>query len=246
MCMKKDVNQRIFQRYEIKYLLSEEQYQRLLERLRAYIVPDEFFQGTVCNIYYDTPDYRIIRNSLEKPAYKEKLRLRSYGVPRADDKVFLEIKKKYKGIVYKRREPMTLTAAQSYMAGGLYDGGKSQILKEIDWFREFYGNPAPAVCLCYDRTAYQFTENEGLRMTFDEKIRWRTEKTELAAGSYGTPLLPAGLYLMEMKIPEAMPIWLVRIFEELSIQQTSFSKYGSVYENNLIKNVTGEGRKKYA
>lgn len=244
--MGKNVNQEIFKRYEKKYLLSEQQYQRFMEKMAAYIVPDEFFKSTICNIYYDTPDFRIIRSSLEKPVYKEKLRLRSYGVPEAGDKVFLELKKKYEGIVYKRRVPMILSAAESYMNSNLYGGSKTQILKEIDWFKKFYGNLVPAVVLCYDRCAYKVAEDEGLRITFDERIRWRRERLELSAGSDGEELLKANQHLMEVKIPEAIPLWLARIFDELQIQMTSFSKYGSVYENNILQNVIRERGRKYA
>lgn len=244
--MGKDVNQGIFKRYEKKYLLSEKQYQGLMEELEAYIEPDEFFQSTICNIYYDTPDFRLIRNSLEKPVYKEKLRLRSYGVPKGNDKVFLEIKKKYDGIVYKRRVPMTLSEAESYMDSNLYAGSRSQILREIDWFKQFYGNLVPAVLLCYDRSAYKVTENEELRITFDENIRWRRSQMELSMGADGKELLKNNEHLMEVKIPGAMPLWLARIFDGLQIQMTSFSKYGSVYENNILQNVISEGGKKYA
>ncbi len=66
-----------FRRVEKKYLLNMEQYERLRVALRDYIVPDDYPKSTICNVYYDTPDYLLISRSLEKPVYKEKFRLRS-------------------------------------------------------------------------------------------------------------------------------------------------------------------------
>ena len=92
-----------FERRELKYRITDAQRAALEAAFDARMVPDEHGESTICNIYYDTADYRLIRASLEKPAYKEKLRLRSYGVTEPGGEVFLELKKKYKGIVYKRR-----------------------------------------------------------------------------------------------------------------------------------------------
>jgi hypothetical protein len=227
--MSKNPNQPTFQRFELKYLLSDEQYRALLYRLAERIEPDEFYKSTICNLYFDTPDYRLIRTSLEKPVYKEKLRLRSYGVPTPDGKVFLEIKKKYKGVVYKRRIALTLTEAQNYLSGGIRPAQDSQILREIDWFRAFYSELQPAVYLSYDREAYAARENAGLRFTFDTNILYRRERLHLADGVGGQALLEAGQHLMELKVPGAMPVWLAGILSSLSIRPVSYSKYGSAY-----------------
>ena len=88
-----------FRRYEKKYFLSPRQQEQLLQRIAPYIKEDAFDSYTICNIYYDTPDWRLIRASLEKPAYKEKLRVRSYGVPTETDRVFVELKRKFDGVV---------------------------------------------------------------------------------------------------------------------------------------------------
>lgn len=244
--MQKDGNQGTFQRIEKKYMLSQKQYDKLMERLQERLVADEFFHNTICNIYYDTADYRLIRTSLEKPPYKEKLRLRSYGVPGTDNKVFLEIKKKYDGIVYKRRETMTPAEAERYMESNLYVSEKSQIIREIDWMKQFYGNLQPMVFLAYDREAYVVIDNPQLRITFDTNILWRDKQLCLGAGMAGSSLLEKGQHLMEIKIPGAMPLWLAHLLNELNLRQTSFSKYGHVYQYFIMNQSIVQGGLSYA
>ena len=134
----------IFQRREVKYLLDAQQRTMVEDAFRSHMVPDEHGESTICNVYYDTPDYRLIRTSLEKPVYKEKLRMRSYGPAEAEGTVFLELKKKYKGVVYKRRVELKQRQAELYMQGGLVLPGDSQIGREIDWFCAFYRDLRPA------------------------------------------------------------------------------------------------------
>ncbi len=98
--------QNVFRRYENKYLLNDRQLEALKNSLSKYMAQDAHGSYTICNIYFDTDDFLLARRSLEKPKYKEKLRLRSYGVPKGSDQVFAEIKKKYDGVVYKRRAPL--------------------------------------------------------------------------------------------------------------------------------------------
>jgi len=239
--MNKDNSQKTFQRIEQKYLLSEEQYTALMERLQEHIRPDEFCKSTICSIYYDTPDYRLIRASIDKPVYKEKLRLRSYGIPSQNNTVFVEIKKKYSGVVYKRRVPMTLTEAERYLSHNIHPVRESQILHEIDWFKQFYEGLQPVMFLSYDREAYVDQENPDLRLTFDTNIRWRQKRLRLEDGIGGEELLEKGQYLMELKIPGALPIWLVRLMEELEIQQSSYSKYGAAYQNYLAVKIAAKG-----
>lgn len=239
-------NSEIFERYEKKYMLDERQYEQLLMRLAEYIEPDQFAHSNICNIYYDTLDYRLIRDSIEKPVYKEKLRMRSYGVPDESDMVFLEIKKKYDGVVYKRRVPMKLSEAKNYMNENFWKGERPQIIREMDWMKAFYGELKPAIFLSYERNSYKAKENPELRFTFDEKILWRKEALELSKGNYGMEILPKGYHLMEVKIPGVMPLWLTKIFSEQKIQPTSFSKYGYVYENEIFEKKAELGGKKYA
>lgn len=219
-----------FQRIEEKYLLTSQQYDRLRAALNGRIEPDEYPRSTICNIYYDTPDYLLIRRSLDKPLYKEKFRLRSYGVPEAGSPSFMEIKKKYNGIVYKRRVQTELSQAEQYMEYGREpEVNDRQIFREIQWFRRSY-DLIPRVFLAYDRLAFRSVEDPELRITFDRRIRYRTDELSLSAGDHGTLLLPEDSILMEIKIPGAAPVWLSRILSELKIFPVSFSKYGKSYQ----------------
>lgn len=229
--------QSVFKRYEKKYLMDKQQYQTLTKFLQGRMTTNQFGRNTICNIYFDTPDYRLIRASIEKPVYKEKLRLRSYGVPKKEDTVFVEVKKKYKKIVYKRRVPMTLREAEQYLLRGKQPHKPCQILKEIDWFLDFYQPIIPKVYLAYDRIAMCSSENADLRITFDTNIRWRENVLDLSKGVWGNTLLKEGQYLMEIKMPGAMPLWLSRGLTELGIFPASYSKYGNCYKNYLIHSV---------
>ena len=222
--------QDIFKRYEMKYMLTKEQKELVLQAMAGYMKPDEFGRSTICNIYFDTPDYQLIRRSLEKPVYKEKLRVRSYGRAKEDGTVFVELKKKYKGVVYKRRISVREKEAMAYLTQGETLSEQSQITDEISYFKQMYTNLQPAVYLSYDREAFYGTEDRELRITFDENILWRKEDISLCSEVYGTPILEPGCALMEIKIGSAMPMWLCRVLSENGIFQTSFSKYGRAYE----------------
>lgn len=230
--------QTVFERIEKKYLITPTQFELLWPILLREMQPDQYGRHTICNIYYDTPDYRLIRASLEKPVYKEKLRLRSYGVPTRDSTVFLELKKKYKGIVYKRREQMPLAQATDFLENGAPPGGAdSQILREITAFLAFW-QPEPKVFLAYDRVALFGRTDPELRLTIDTNIRWRTGELDLTAGDEGEDLSIQGQYLMEVKIPDAMPLWMARAFSLLDIYPVSLSKYGLCYTECLLPQLT--------
>ena len=224
-----------FKRYEKKYLLSPQQYDALRLRLDGRIVPDLFFQSTVGSVYYDEDSYSLIRHSLEKPVYKEKLRLRSYGVPGPEDEVFVELKKKFKGIVYKRRVVMGAHAAEDWLAGRSAAPEDSQITREIDFFLHSHALSPKAFIGC-DRTAWVAEDNQDLRITFDENLRWRDTELSLTAGDGGAPLLDTGQVLMELKLPGAAPLWLAHLLSELALYPRSFSKYGTCYRNEILEN----------
>lgn len=231
--------QTVFQRKEVKYLLSAQQLQALLPVIRQHMEPDMFPHSSIGSLYYDTPDYRLIRRSLEKPEYKEKLRLRSYGVPESDSPVFPEIKKKAGGIVYKRRVSMGCENAMDYL-GGRCPGPEGQIFRELDWMLSAYPELAPRVFLSYERDSWMGREGSDLRLTLDWDIRYRTYDLDLRWGFWGTPILSPGQTLMEIKIPGAAPLWLSHALSENGIFPTSFSKYGESYkqiccERNLRK-----------
>lgn len=234
----------VFNRYEKKYMLTGMQYHQIIDAMSSHMVLDrynedkEFYQ--ISNIYYDTWDDRLIRTSMDKPVYKEKLRIRSYGVPELSDKVFVEIKKKYNGIVNKRRTSMRLEDAYSYLYGDIslesimedYRGINTQVLKEIDYFKNLYGL-IPKVYLSYDRRAYFEKDDGDFRVTFDTNITTRREDVRLESGSYGSQLLPPDTYLMEIKISGAVPMWFSKIISGLNIYPTSFSKYGTEYKKYI-------------
>lgn len=217
-----------FERFEEKYLLSQSQFQAMMAGLRGRMQPDMFGRSMVSSIYYDTQDYRLIRSSLDKPDYKEKLRVRAYGTPDAASKVFVELKKKVDGIVYKRRIALPLEQANLLLSGKTTDAD-TQITREIEYFVRLY-QPEPRVLLSYRRVAYTGAES-GLRITFDDDIRFRTRAIKLTSGSWGQELLPIGMTLMEIKAPGAMPLWLCELLNTNRMYPTSFSKYGTCYRD---------------
>ena len=225
--------QRCFQRYEKKYLLNPEQYQKIRAGLAPYMEADEHGRYTICNLYYDTPDFQLIRASLDKPVYKEKLRMRSYGVPADGDSVFVELKKKYKGVVYKRRTVLEAGEALDYLAGRCSPRAKDQICREIDWFLGRY-HPVPQVFIAYDREALAGLEDRVLRVTCDIDLRWRDTALDLRSGDGGERITSRDQILMEIKIPGSAPVWLSRLLSENSVFPTSFSKYGVCYRENLM------------
>lgn len=215
--------QLVFNRVEQKYILSQQQYEYLIENLPKSVKRDKYGFHTICNIYYDTKTNEIIRKSIEKPIYKEKIRIRSYGVPKLESSVFLEIKKKYDGNVNKRRIRLTLQEAYDYIENKIEPKYDSQILKEIDYFLKKYILDKK-VFIAYDREAY-FDENDAMfRMTFDKNIRSREYNVRLENGDYGEKLLKENYHLMELKTNGAMPLWLVKILSQLKTYPVSFSK----------------------
>lgn len=223
-------NQNVFQRYEIKYLISKEQQERIIRGIKKYMEGDVYGRSTICNLYFDTDNYLLIRRSLEHPVYKEKLRLRSYGTAKPDSRVCMELKKKYKSVVYKRRIGMTEREAMRRLRGeeSLMD---TQIGREMDYFLRQYQYPRPAVFLSYEREAFYEKGDRDFRVTFDENILWRDSELSLLAGAYGMPVLDEGQVLMEIKTGASIPLWMTALLTENHIYKTSFSKYGAVYKN---------------
>lgn len=219
----------VFERCEIKYLVTITQKSAILSAMEPYMAPDSFGHSTVRNIYYDTDSYRLIRRSLEKPIYKEKLRLRSYRTATPDDQVFIELKKKFGSVVYKRRTDIREKDAAGYLAGKIEAPVKSQITDEIDYFLKYYETLSPKVFLSYERDAFFGKDGSGFRVTFDENILWRTTDLSLKAGVYGRSLLRPGQTLMEIKTPGGIPLWMVEVLTREKLHNTSFSKYGNAY-----------------
>lgn len=230
--------QNFFQRMEKKYLLSQAQFDALMARTAGKLLPDAHSNYTVSSLYYDTRQYDLIRASIEKPVYREKLRLRSYGKVNAMTPVFLELKKKCKGVVYKRREILPYQDAIAFLSGGEEAFDASQILSEIRYFLEMY-TVDPTIYICCNRRAYTGAEDRELRVTFDTDIRFRQSELRLDNGTWGRDILEPGMLLMEIKTSNAFPVWLGRALSELSIFPTSFSKYGTCYREYIFKNYSG-------
>ncbi len=228
----------VMQRYEFKYLISAEQETFFRRRLEEHMQVDQFGLTSIASLYYDTPDYRLINRSIEKPKFKEKMRLRSYGLATDSSPVFLELKRKAYGIVYKRRVQSTIPLVEKFFAreGDVCAGG--QINHELTYFRDFYGDLAPACLIIYDRTAF-FEPGGDLRLTIDNDPRYRTEDLDLRISMEGTSLLPEGWSILEIKVQGAMPLWLSAVLDEGHIYKNSFSKYGAAYQNQMKKTMCG-------
>jgi hypothetical protein len=220
-----------FKRREVKYLITDEQRERLMQLFAQHMVADEWGASTVCNVYYDTPSQLLIRRSLDKPEYKEKIRVRSYGPAKPGKPVFLELKKKYDGIVYKRRCSASLSEVDAFFAGE--HAPATQIEREIDFAIRRYEGIFPYVYLAYDREAFYGANDHDFRVTFDENILFRDYDMSLGSDIYGTPLLKDGKILMEIKCSGGIPLWMTQVLSEEHIYKTSFSKYGTAYSRYI-------------
>lgn len=221
----------IFKRAEQKYRVPEETAYELGKLLALDFVPAEYYRGTNCSLYYDTADHEMITHSMEKPAYKEKLRLRSYGTPDEDSTVFIELKKKYKGITYKRRECLPYGEAVQFLNQGIYPKKDTQIMREIDWVLQTRGLK-PSFLIVYDRLSFCGAKDPSLRATLDSNIRYRTEDLRLDAGTSGHLLELGGDQILEIKADGALPLRLVRGLKKLRLFPCSFSKFAEAYEQD--------------
>ena len=227
-------SQTVFKRYEYKYMLTPEQKAEVLKAIEPYMKLDKYGRTTIRNIYYDTDTYLLIRRSIEKPTYKEKLRIRSYGSATEDSKVFVELKKKYKSVVYKRRVSLPCNEAMDWIARKNHCHKHNQICDEIDYFIDYYKTLHPTVFLSYEREAYFTKEPSDFRVTFDENILVRQDELDLTSEAYGTPILPEGKIMMEIKCSGGMPLWMTEVLSREKIFKTSFSKYGTAYRTLIF------------
>ena len=224
------------QRYEFKYLMTPEQTEAIKKRLVGHMEVDKYGVTSIASVYYDTPDYRLIRASIEKPPFKEKMRLRSYGLAKKDSTLFLELKRKAYGIVYKRRVTTTQDAVDRFLN---YEGdvcADGQIARELTYFRNYYEKLVPAYLIIYDRTAY-FEPGGDLRLTIDGDPRYRTTDLNLYTSMEGTRLMPfgQGSAILEVKVQQSVPLWLSAILDDLKIYKGSFSKVGEAYKAQARK-----------
>ena len=224
----------VMKRYEMKYILSPEQTAFLKEKLVGHMVLDKYGLTSIASLYYDTPDYRLIRTSIEKPPFKEKIRLRSYGIATDKSPVFLELKRKTEKIVYKRRVSSTIPNVEAFFHGDGEICADGQIAREITYFRDYYKYLVPACLIIYDRNAY-FEPDGDLRLTIDHNPRYRVKDLNLTTSMEGTSLLDEGYTILEIKVQQAMPLWLSAILAEGKIYKASFSKYGEAYKRQAYR-----------
>ena len=225
--------QTVFKRYEIKYMLTISQKEKVLEAMRPYMELDRYGRTTIRNLYFDTNDYRLIRHSIEKPSYKEKLRIRSYQKAKKDSLVYVELKKKYKHVVYKRRIPMAEQMAMEWLCNNETEHFETQISEEIEYFKNYYQTLHPTVFLSYERESYYAKDGSDFRVTFDDTILCREDRLSLEEEAGGIPILEEGKVLMELECSGGIPLWMTHILTELHIYKTSFSKYGTFYVNHI-------------
>lgn len=235
----------VFNRFENKYLINQEVCYMLQTRLSEYMKPDEYAlqneMYTISNLYYDTPDSHLIRTSLQKPYYKEKLRVRSYGVPEINDLVFVEVKKKVAGLVNKRRSALLLKDAYKFLNSGEFPIEQPcqnrQVLSEILYMLQTF-NLQPMLYLAYDRKAFFSIDDSAVRISFDCNIRTRRYDLKLESGDYGSKLLNDDQWLVEIKSANNIPLWLSATLAEMKLYPTSFSKYGMEYMNTILRKDT--------
>ncbi len=221
----------VFKRKELKYLLTRSQYEALLPILTQYMTSDEYGLQTVNNVYFDNDCFELISRSIEKPLYKEKVRLRVYNTPTDDSLAFFELKKKYKGVVYKRRINAPLQKVNEYVKNKT-PIDNSQMFREIDYVYNFY-NLSPKIYLAYDRIAYFDNTIPEFRVTFDFNIRYRFNEVDIKNTSDYTLFTDDDTILMETKGIYGYPKWLLDFLYEHNLNRQSFSKYGKIYQENI-------------
>lgn len=228
--------QTVFKRVEMKYMITIAQKEAILHAMEPYMKIDKYGRTTIRNIYFDTDTYLLIRRSIEKPVYKEKLRIRSYG----GERVFVELKKKYKKVVYKRRVELPEPEAMDWICGRRHCGIDTQITAEIDYFIQYYKTLHPAIFLSYEREAYKTREKSDFRVTFDDTILCRQTDLSLHSPAYGDPVLPEGMVLMEIKCSGGIPLWMTQVLSQEKVYKTSFSKYGTAYNTYILPKIKEE------
>lgn len=226
-------DQTVFKRYEMKYMMTTQQKRKVLEAMFPYMKLDNYGHTTIRNVYFDTDNYRLVRRSIEKPVYKEKLRIRSYDQAKPQDKVFIELKKKYDDVVYKRREALTQLETLEWLVRRTPFPKATQMGNEIDYFFKFYQTLKPKVFLSYEREAFYSLDGSDFRVTFDENILARQEELSLSRDVWGERLIGENQVLMEIKTSGGIPLWMTKVLTQERIYKTSFSKYGTAYEKMI-------------
>ncbi len=235
----------VFERYELKYVLNKEEYLEFKNELLKHMKVDKYGISTIQSVYFDTPDNKLISRSIDKPDFKEKIRLRSYGLSNDEKPCYLEIKRKANGLVYKRR--IAIDEAKAYKFINYHeDINNSQIERELKYFRNYYHNLRPAMLIIYERESF-YKDNSEVRVTFDFNPRYRTYDVNLHTSLEGIPLNDNGEIYMEIKVLHNMPLWLTDIITKTKVKRRSISKYGEAYkrEKGVLAPVVKKGEQLY-
>lgn len=228
-----------FKRVERKYIVTASQKEALLKILKEHMDLDKFCVNDatykIQNIYYDTDDDILIKKSIQKPKYKEKLRARKYV---GTKKIFLEIKKKANGIVGKRRITLNQEELDDFVLRGIPPKREkfidNQVIKEIEYLLSLY-KVTPKVYISYERLALFDRIDPELRITFDDRIHCKRHNVVFDEEDYEVDILEPGIYILEIKTVNNYPLWLVKALSSLKIYRRSFSKYGTEFKKYYLE-----------
>ena len=232
-----------FKRIEKKYIVDKEDLDRLLEDLREYLVEDDFPNSSITNIYFDTEDFQVIRDSIAKKNEREKIRMRTYATdPKPSSQVFLELKKKdAQGIGHKFRLATNLGDIQIFMGNGdtvHVPSENKQLVDELSQLRDKYQGLDARMYIFYNRFSLKEKHTikkqpqTKIRITIDQNLTYRDYDVDILSGVYGNKLVGEGKVVMEIKTPGEQPLWLKTILEKHGIEPKSFSKYGTAYRKS--------------
>jgi hypothetical protein len=230
------VSKQLFTRYELKYLITFDTYRTLADTLIPYMQYDPFGdkQGrySIFSLYFDSPDRKIYYETMNRAAFRQKLRLRIYNSASIDDSAYFEVKQKFKNVVNKRRTAIQLSDAYRFIEKRAdvsdlenYSASNKQVLKEIRSFRDVY-RLAPAVIVGYDRQAFHGIDDTDLRITFDYHLTCRNDNYRLENGMHnGAYFVPPNLVVLEVKVKHSVPLWLTKLLSEFRCPLRSVSKF---------------------
>lgn len=245
--MKTRIVQKQFKRIETKYIVDKETFVLLEKDLQKHMVSDEFATSTITNIYFDNEDFDMIQDSIAKKNGREKIRMRIYDAqPSASSQAFLEIKKKENKIGYKYRLTSNPLSVTNYIEKGVIDQTitDEMVTSELERLRERYGTIKPMMYIYYDRVSYKGIEDKKIRLTIDKNLLYRHYDVAATEGKFGEALLDPNKVIMEIKVPEQLPDWLLALLEKYQLEKQSFSKYGNAYK--LAHQMSGEEVTRYA
>jgi len=226
---------RKFNRFELKYLLTSEQAAHFENKIQGYLHPDTYGRGgkyRLSSLYYDSSKYHFYWEKIEGIKFRRKLRIRHYesSEPLTDQtKVFVEIKQRLDRVTQKRRLRLAYQDALELCSGKsipeILLPEERSIAEEIHEMVLRY-NLEPTSVVSYFRKAYLGTDyDEGLRVTFDTDLHYRTHDLDLRSKAKGESLLALHHVIMEIKVNERVPYWLTEFVGESNLKLIRVSKY---------------------